>query len=126
MIESGWGRIVNISSGVVEHLGAMIGRGKAYVTARPPCRANTLNLAAELAGTGVTVNATEQGGVETDMQRASRPDRPDAARGPAAGVRLTHDPASGSTAEAAARAPWCRASPASRPVRVERSSDRAW
>jgi 3-oxoacyl-[acyl-carrier protein] reductase len=67
MLERGWGRIVNISSGIAERPGGMVG-ANAYATSKAALEAHTLNLAAELDGTGVTVNAYRPGGVDTAMQ----------------------------------------------------------
>jgi NAD(P)-dependent dehydrogenase (short-subunit alcohol dehydrogenase family) len=67
MVEAGWGRIVNISSSVVARPAAMI-RGNTYAATKAALEAHTVNLAAELAGTGVTVNAYRPGGVDTAMQ----------------------------------------------------------
>jgi 3-oxoacyl-[acyl-carrier protein] reductase len=67
MLERGWGRIVNVSSAIAEHPGAMIG-ANAYATGKAALEAHTLNLAAELAGSGVTVNAFRPGSVDTAMQ----------------------------------------------------------
>lgn len=67
MIESGWGRIVNISSGIVGNPTSMIG-GTIYAASKAAVEAHTVNLAAELAGTGVTVNAYRPGTVDTAMQ----------------------------------------------------------
>ena len=52
MLERGWGRIVNVSSGVAANPAAMIG-GNAYAATKAALEAHTINLAAELAGSGV-------------------------------------------------------------------------
>jgi NAD(P)-dependent dehydrogenase (short-subunit alcohol dehydrogenase family) len=67
MLEQRWGRVVNVSSGIAARPGGMIG-GNAYATSKAALEAHTVNLAAELAGTGVTVNAYRPGGVDTAMQ----------------------------------------------------------
>ena len=77
MLATGWGRVVNISSAVVANPAGMI-RGNAYAATKAALEAHTVNLAAELAGTGVTVNAYRPGGVDTAMQawiRGQDPDR---------------------------------------------------
>jgi NAD(P)-dependent dehydrogenase (short-subunit alcohol dehydrogenase family) len=67
MLDAGWGRVVNISSGIVASPAGMV-RGNAYATTKAALEAHTVNLAAELRGTGVTVNAYRPGGVDTAMQ----------------------------------------------------------
>jgi 3-oxoacyl-[acyl-carrier protein] reductase len=67
MLERRWGRVVNVSSAVVAHPETMIG-GNAYATGKAAVEAHTVNLAAELAGSGVTVNAYRPGSVDTAMQ----------------------------------------------------------
>jgi NAD(P)-dependent dehydrogenase (short-subunit alcohol dehydrogenase family) len=67
MIDQGWGRIANVSSGIAAHPAAMI-EMNAYAASRSALEAHTLNLAAELAGTGVTVNVYRPGSVDTAMQ----------------------------------------------------------
>jgi 3-oxoacyl-[acyl-carrier protein] reductase len=77
MLDQGWGRIVNVSSGIAAHPAGMA-RANAYVTSKAALEAHTLNLAAELAGTGVTVNVFRPGGVDTAMQawiRGQAPER---------------------------------------------------
>jgi len=66
MLERQWGRVVNVSSGIVEEPGMMI-RANAYVTSKAALEAHTLNLAAELADSGVTVNVFRPGSVDTAM-----------------------------------------------------------
>jgi len=75
MLEAGWGRIVNVSSSIVANPAAMI-RGNAYATTKAALEAHTVNLAAELHGTGVTVNAYRPGGVDTAMQAWIRDQEP--------------------------------------------------
>ncbi|GAA2056808.1 SDR family oxidoreductase [Leifsonia soli] len=76
MRDRGWGRIVNVTSGVVERPESMI-RGNAYVTGKAALEAHTLNLAAEFAHTGVTINAFRPGNVDTAMQAWIRAQNPD-------------------------------------------------
>jgi NAD(P)-dependent dehydrogenase (short-subunit alcohol dehydrogenase family) len=67
MLDAGWGRVVNVSSGIAANPAGMI-RGNAYATTKAALEAHTVNLAAELRATGVTVNAYRPGGVDTAMQ----------------------------------------------------------
>jgi NAD(P)-dependent dehydrogenase (short-subunit alcohol dehydrogenase family) len=67
MLERGWGRIVNVSSGIVDHPGAMVGLN-AYAATKAALEAHTVNLAAEVAGSGVMVNVYRPGAVDTAMQ----------------------------------------------------------
>jgi NAD(P)-dependent dehydrogenase (short-subunit alcohol dehydrogenase family) len=67
MLERGWGRIVNVSSGIAANPAGML-RANAYATSKTALEAHTVNLAAELAGSGVTVNVFRPGGVDTAMQ----------------------------------------------------------
>jgi NAD(P)-dependent dehydrogenase (short-subunit alcohol dehydrogenase family) len=67
MLERGWGRIVDVSSGIVAHPDGMVG-GNAYAATKAALEAHVVNLAAELDGTGVTVNAFRPGAVDTAMQ----------------------------------------------------------
>jgi NAD(P)-dependent dehydrogenase (short-subunit alcohol dehydrogenase family) len=67
MVRAGWGRIVNVSSSVVGHPASMIG-GNAYAATKAALEVHSRNLAAELDGTGVTVNVYRPGGVDTAMQ----------------------------------------------------------
>jgi NAD(P)-dependent dehydrogenase (short-subunit alcohol dehydrogenase family) len=64
MLEGRWGRIVDVSSGIAADLAGML-RVNAYTTSKAALEAHTLNLAAELAGTGITVNLYRPGGVDT-------------------------------------------------------------
>ena len=67
MLDAGWGRIVNVSSAIVARPDSMV-RFNAYAATKAALEAHTVNLAAELRGTGVTVNAYRPGGVDTAMQ----------------------------------------------------------
>ena len=93
MLDRGWGRIVNVSSGIVSHPEAMIG-GNAYAAGKAALEAHTINLAAELAGSGVTVNAFRPGSVDTAMQGWIRSQDP-AAIGVALHERFTRSDAEG-------------------------------
>jgi 3-oxoacyl-[acyl-carrier protein] reductase len=77
MLAGSWGRVVNISSGIAARPAGML-RANAYVTSKAALEAYTINLAAELTGTGVTVNAYRPGAVDTAMQgwiRTQDPER---------------------------------------------------
>lgn len=67
MLGRGYGRIVNVSSGVVTRPDSMP-RGNAYVTTKTALEAHTLTLAAELDRSGVTANIYRPGIVDTAMQ----------------------------------------------------------
>jgi 3-oxoacyl-[acyl-carrier protein] reductase len=67
MLQRRWGRIVNVSSGVAASPTGML-RANAYVTSKAAVEAHSLNLAGELAGSGVTVNVFRPGRVDTAMQ----------------------------------------------------------
>jgi 3-oxoacyl-[acyl-carrier protein] reductase len=68
MIAAGWGRIVNISSGIAATPAAMPGM-TVYAASKAALEAHTLNLAAELNGSGVTANVYRPGAVDTAMQQ---------------------------------------------------------
>jgi NAD(P)-dependent dehydrogenase (short-subunit alcohol dehydrogenase family) len=67
MTAAGWGRIVNVSSGIAAAPEAMV-RANAYAASKAALEAHSLNLAEELRGTGVTVNVYRPGRVDTAMQ----------------------------------------------------------
>ena len=75
MIDVGYGRIVNISSGAVANL-SRDDTYNAYVASKAALEAHTLNLAVELDGSGVTVNALRPGIVDTAMQTYIRSQDP--------------------------------------------------
>jgi len=66
MIKRGYGRIVNVSSGIAAAPGAIPGLN-AYAASKAALEAHGLGLAAELTGTGVTVNIARPGPVDTAM-----------------------------------------------------------
>ena len=76
MLETGWGRIVNVSSAIVARPDFMV-RFNAYAATKAALEAHTVNLAAELRGTGVTVNAYRPGRVDTAMQAWIRQQDPE-------------------------------------------------
>jgi NAD(P)-dependent dehydrogenase (short-subunit alcohol dehydrogenase family) len=65
MVESGWGRIVNVTSAASLHPPGAL--GSAYATAKVALNQLTRHLAAELEGTGVTANVMHPGDVKTEM-----------------------------------------------------------
>ncbi|MDF1603210.1 SDR family oxidoreductase [Nocardioides sp. YIM 152315] len=67
MRQRGWGRIVNVSSGVVASPSGMIG-ANTYTFSKAALESHTVNLAAELEGSGVTANIYRPGRVDTSMQ----------------------------------------------------------
>ena len=71
MIESGYGRIVNISS--VNGQKGQFGQVN-YSTAKAGLHGFTMALAQEVAAKGVTVNTVSPGYIGTDMVKAIRPD----------------------------------------------------
>jgi NAD(P)-dependent dehydrogenase (short-subunit alcohol dehydrogenase family) len=76
MLDAGWGRIVNVSSGIVARPDSMV-RFNAYATTKAALEAHTVNLAAELRSTGVTANVYRPGGVDTAMQAWIRQQDPE-------------------------------------------------
>lgn len=66
MLERGWGRIVNLSSGAAQ-VPHFLNGGNAYTTTKCAVEGHTSNLAAELTGTGVTANIYRPGTVATAM-----------------------------------------------------------
>ena len=56
-----------MSSGIVDHPGAIVGLN-AYAATKAALEAHTLNVAAEVVGSGVTVNVYRPGSVDTAMQ----------------------------------------------------------
>lgn len=67
MLDRGWGRIVDVSSGIVAYPGGMVG-ANAYAATKAALEAHVVNLGAEVAGSGVEVNAFRPGAVDTAMQ----------------------------------------------------------
>jgi 3-oxoacyl-[acyl-carrier protein] reductase len=77
MLASRWGRIINVSSGIAGRPQGMIG-ANAYATSKAALEAHTINLATELQGSGVAINAYRPGQVDTAMQgwiRAQPPEK---------------------------------------------------
>ena len=72
MIERGWGRIVNVSSGV-SHLARMSSYAPAYTMSKTALNAFTRILAETYRGRGLLANAVDPGWVRTDMGGRSAP-----------------------------------------------------
>ena len=66
MVERGWGRIVNVTTGAARPPGLL--RASAYSASKAGLNQLTLNLAAELQDTGVNVCAVDPGPIDTGMQ----------------------------------------------------------
>ena len=75
MVKAGWGRIVNVSSGIVAHLGDMIG-GTAYAATKATFEAHN-QPRRRARWHRVTANAHRPGGVDTAMQAWIREQDPD-------------------------------------------------
>ncbi len=69
MLDQGYGRVVNITSGAAEHV---VPGWSAYCAAKAGLNMLTQALATELSGTGITVNALSPGMVDTEMQAEIR------------------------------------------------------
>jgi NAD(P)-dependent dehydrogenase (short-subunit alcohol dehydrogenase family) len=93
MLDVRWGRVVNVSSAIVARPDSMV-RFNAYAATKAALEAHTVNLAAELRGSGVTVNAYRPGGVDTAMQAWIRQQDP-ARIGTAAHERFNQNLADG-------------------------------
>ncbi|CAK4841659.1 unnamed protein product [Aphanomyces euteiches] len=70
MVKQGWGRIINLTSAA--SLAEPEGTNSAYATSKVALNHFTRQLAAELAGTGVTANVFHPGEVKTEMFEAIR------------------------------------------------------
>jgi NAD(P)-dependent dehydrogenase (short-subunit alcohol dehydrogenase family) len=66
MLDQNWGRVVNVSSAAAAGIRLLAGTN-AYVATKAGLEAHTLNLAFELADSGVTVNVYRPGQVDTVM-----------------------------------------------------------
>jgi NAD(P)-dependent dehydrogenase (short-subunit alcohol dehydrogenase family) len=93
MLAAGWGRIVNVSAAIAAHPGMLVGINT-YAASKGALEAHTLNLAAELDGTGVTANVYRPGAVDTSMQAYIR-EQPREQIGPSLHDRFTHMLSSG-------------------------------
>jgi len=67
MLERSWGRVINVSTRAVVRPATSLGLN-AYTASKSALEAHTINLAAELGGTGVTSNVFRPVTVDTAMQ----------------------------------------------------------
>jgi 2-hydroxycyclohexanecarboxyl-CoA dehydrogenase len=74
MLESKWGRIVNMSSVSAQRGGGVFGKVP-YSAAKAAILGFTKALARELADSGVTVNAVTPGAVDTNIRVGSTPEQ---------------------------------------------------
>jgi NAD(P)-dependent dehydrogenase (short-subunit alcohol dehydrogenase family) len=65
MVETGWGRVINVSSAASLHRPGIL--NSAYATSKAGLNQFTRHLAAELEGTGVTANVIHPGDLKTEM-----------------------------------------------------------
>lgn len=70
MIDSGWGRVINVTSAASLHPPGAL--NSAYATAKVALNQFTRHLAIEIEGTGVTANVIHPGDVKTEMWRDIR------------------------------------------------------
>lgn len=75
-----WGRIVNVSSGIVDRPGTMVA-GNVYAATKSALEAYTLNRAAELEDTGAGVNLYRPSTVDNPMPGYIRDRDPDQVKG---------------------------------------------
>lgn len=77
MRAAGWGRIVNVSTGMSRLSEGMSGGWPSYRITKVALNALTRNLASELRGSGILVNALDPGWVKTRMGGAGAPRAPE-------------------------------------------------
>ncbi|MFB9235120.1 SDR family NAD(P)-dependent oxidoreductase [Plantactinospora siamensis] len=91
MVSRGWGRVVMVSSGTGAFSNGLFAGAPAYSVSKAMLNAVTVLLAAELAGTGVLVNAVNPGMVRTRMMPQASRSTTDAAGDVVAAVELPDD-----------------------------------
>ncbi|WP_030019003.1 SDR family NAD(P)-dependent oxidoreductase [Streptomyces monomycini] len=95
MVERGWGRVVNISSGAASFAYGPSPQCPGYTASKVALNALTTMLAEEVKGTGVLVNAINPGLVRTRMQPQAEQAPEEAARHIADAATLADDGPSG-------------------------------
>jgi NAD(P)-dependent dehydrogenase (short-subunit alcohol dehydrogenase family) len=106
MVERGWGRVVNVSSGAGSFAGGLWSAAPAYSVSKAGLNALTVVLAERVRSTGVLVNAADPGTVATRMAPYAGRSAAEAAEHVAALALLPDDGPTGGFWHEGREAPW--------------------